>query len=446
MITKLSDQDLICAIIADAINRYGKKLKPNTIRNKIHAFKSDRANILKTFDKKSVFQHIANIPKARMQEYAKKYNLLRVKKNRRTHPEIKNMPQNPIMRVAPNPNYSPTLGNLKTVILNSYFAKKYNGKLDLRFDDTIDNLGGTTRAKNSYKNAMKMFYGSDFRVYSASSRSLIYDTAIIALFNKKLIYVCKCKKSTYAKFKLANKNCPCFGKYENFRDLKYFYNAATTGVAILRLKCMKPQEIMNWPLMRILKSGRRSPLLNFQSAIDDRVEKTNLILRGKDLMASEIAQKKLYDRLGWQYPRCVYWGRNKILGATMSSSKLLESGISDTHPSTPTYENLINLGFPKMAIEQYYILDVGLTLNDTTLNISQLISRAEKYKKIIKIEPAVLKNDWQTREIFEFLKAKKIILKIPKSGLIHIPEKGGWFRFLGGTYTHSKTGQIVKIN
>jgi glutamyl-tRNA synthetase len=41
-----------------------------------------------------------------------------------------------VMRFAPNPNGPPTLGSARGVIINSEYAKRYDGKFILRFDDT----------------------------------------------------------------------------------------------------------------------------------------------------------------------------------------------------------------------------------------------------------------------------------------------------------------------
>ncbi len=41
-----------------------------------------------------------------------------------------------VLRFAPNPNGPLTIGHSRGIVINSQFAKKYNGKVVLRFDDT----------------------------------------------------------------------------------------------------------------------------------------------------------------------------------------------------------------------------------------------------------------------------------------------------------------------
>ena len=430
-------------IIADSIVKYGSSISQKSIVGKLYQFKNSHPGIIKTFNS-SLIEKILKIDRSTIELWASEYKSLKPKNTRRELPKIENPPTNPVMRIAPNPNYSPTMGNLKTIILNAHFAKKLNAKLHLRFDDTTGLKIGIAHAKKSYARAVKMFYNSNFKQYAASDRSLIYDTAIIELFNMGHLYLCRCSRDRHSEFKAKRQNCNCYYESQNSDAITEFYNRAKSGTAVIRFRCNAFTDIMNWPVMRILKSGQKCPLLNFQSAIDDRVEKINLILRGKDLMASEVAQKTLYRKMGWQYPRCIYWGRNKIAGLTMSSSALVKSGISDIDPCAPTFENLISLGLPKQAIESYYIMDVGLTKNDTSLNISQLISRAERAKsQIHKIEPGHLESI--NYRVAVFLSSKNRVIKLPKLGLDVIIKKGEWFKYKGVLYAYSHHGKLVQL-
>ncbi|MHC1573714.1 MAG: glutamate--tRNA ligase family protein, partial [Candidatus Syntropharchaeales archaeon] len=58
------------------------------------------------------------------------------KEPRKGLPELEGAENGVIMRFAPNPNGTPTLGNARGIVVNAAYVKKYGGKLIIRFDDT----------------------------------------------------------------------------------------------------------------------------------------------------------------------------------------------------------------------------------------------------------------------------------------------------------------------
>ena len=54
------------------------------------------------------------------------------------------------------------------------------------------------------------------------------------------------------------------------------------------------------------------PLLDFESAVEDHLLGTTLIIRGKDLTDSETRQRYVYKYMGWKYPETMHWGRVQI--------------------------------------------------------------------------------------------------------------------------------------
>jgi glutamyl-tRNA synthetase len=61
------------------------------------------------------------------------------KKEKKTQPRLKPLEDTEkgvVMRFAPNPNGPPSIATARGIVINSEYAKKYGGKLVLRFDDT----------------------------------------------------------------------------------------------------------------------------------------------------------------------------------------------------------------------------------------------------------------------------------------------------------------------
>src|SRR3989338_9753094 len=51
-------------------------------------------------------------------------------------PELPNVKDKVVLRIAPNPNGPLHIGHARMIILNDEYTKMYKGKLFLRFDDT----------------------------------------------------------------------------------------------------------------------------------------------------------------------------------------------------------------------------------------------------------------------------------------------------------------------
>ena len=95
-----------------------------------------------------------------------------------------------VTRFPPEPNGYLHIGHAKSIILNSGLAKKYNGRFNLRFDDT-----NPTKEKTEFVQSIKedvLWLGADFedRLFFASDYfEQMYDAAL-KLIKKGKAYVC----------------------------------------------------------------------------------------------------------------------------------------------------------------------------------------------------------------------------------------------------------------
>ena len=94
-----------------------------------------------------------------------------------------------ITRFPPEPNGYLHIGHAKSIVLNSGLAKEFNGKFNLRFDDTNPTKEDTEYVE-SIKEDVKWLGGDWDSIYFASNYfDIMYDKAKL-LIRKGLAYVC----------------------------------------------------------------------------------------------------------------------------------------------------------------------------------------------------------------------------------------------------------------
>ncbi|MDZ4907350.1 glutamate--tRNA ligase family protein, partial [Clostridium perfringens] len=94
-----------------------------------------------------------------------------------------------ITRFPPEPNGYLHIGHAKSIVLNSGLAKEFNGKFNLRFDDTNPTKEDTEYV-DSIKEDVKWLGGNWDNIYFASNYfDIMYDKAKL-LIKKGLAYVC----------------------------------------------------------------------------------------------------------------------------------------------------------------------------------------------------------------------------------------------------------------
>ena len=304
-----------------------------------------------------------------------------------------------ILRFAPNPNGPLSIGHSRGVVINSEFAKKYSGKVILRFDDT------DTKVKPPLDSAYSMIE-EEFEwisgmkpdlVIRASSRMETYLESAEEMISQGICYVCRCSASEFKELRDSKEACICRGKKaeESIQEWKLMLSGdIEEGGAVVRVKTdleLPNPALRDWPALRIQHNahpivGDRYkvwPLLDFQSAIEDHLQGVTHIVRGKDLMDSTRKQTLLYELLGWDYPETLYWGRVKLLGfggfSTSSIRKSIEDGDFSgwDDPRLPTVSALRRRGFSPQALREFWI-ELGLTQKDISIPMESIESKNSK--------------------------------------------------------------------
>jgi glutamyl-tRNA synthetase len=314
-------------------------------------------------------------------------------------PNVSNYPQ-VVTRYAPNPDCVLHLGSARAIVLCHEYAKMYNGKFVLRFEDTDPKL----------KRPLLEFY-DDIREdlawldcksdeeYIQSDRILIYYEHAERLLNDGNAYVCTCKPEQFRKKILAQRPCDCrnLSVEEHLKRWRRMLDGGYgEGEAVVRVKTDLDHPnpaVRDWPALRIVDTlkyphprvgnkYRVWPLYNLASGVDDHLMGITHIIRGKEHLTNQARQEYMYRYLAWKYPETIHYGRLKITGASLSKSKIVQ-GVRDglytnwDDPRLATFAALRRRGIKPDAIKRM-IIDIGPKTSDVTLSWENLYAYNRK--------------------------------------------------------------------
>ena len=297
-------------------------------------------------------------------------------------PELKDAQQGKVItRFPPEPNGYPHIGHAKAAIINSEYAKMYDGKFILRMDDT-----NPEAERMEYHAAIKVgleWLGIKWDTIKNTSddMELFYDKAT-KLLNSGNAYVCTCKKEDVSKNRRQRKACKCSTRdidknIENWEKMNTKFRA---GEAILRFRGdMKADNaVMRDPvLFRIIdqkhyKVGsqyRIWPSYDMAVAIEDNADGVTHAFRSKEFEARKQLIDAILDALNMRKPNQGFFSRLEFKGMPISKriiKPLIEEGKVSWYddPRLPTLEGLKKRGIKPEAIRKF-IMSLGLTKADT---------------------------------------------------------------------------------
>jgi len=323
--------------------------------------------------------------------------------------EEKRLPQLPnadkykqiVTRFSPNPDCVLHLGSARAILLSHEYARIYNGKFILRFEDTDPKVKRPSlEFYDSIRQDLKWLGCRVDEEYIQSDRLPIYYEYTERLIRDGNAYVCECQPEQFRKKILAKQPCPCriMSAAEN---LKRWQRMLSGGYkerqAVVRVKTDLEHPnpaIRDWPALRIIDTKKYPhprvgskyilwPLYNLAAGLDDHLMGMTHIIRGKEHYTNMVRQKYMYKHLGWEYPEAIHYGRLKITGAFLSKSKIVQgikegvyAGFDD--PRLGTFAALRKRGITPEAIKKM-IVDVGIKPNDVTLSWENLYSYNRKF-------------------------------------------------------------------
>ncbi|MEM2202270.1 MAG: glutamate--tRNA ligase [Candidatus Bathyarchaeia archaeon] len=305
-----------------------------------------------------------------------------------------------VTRFAPNPDCVLHLGSARAIILCYEYARMYNGRFILRFEDTDPKLKKPVMEfYDRIREDLEWLGCKPDEEHIQSDRVPVYYEYAKKLLENGNAYVCTCQPQSFREKVLAQKPCPC-------RDLspqehlerwdRMLEGTYKEGEAVVRIKTdlTHPNPaVRDWPALRVIDieqcphprvgtKYRVWPLYNFASGLDDHLMNVTHIIRGKEHLTNMVRQVYMYKHLGWRYPEAIHYGRLKIKGAHLSKSKIVQ-GIRESlykgwdDPRLATFAALRRRGITPEAIKKL-IIDIGPKTSDVILSWENLYAYNRK--------------------------------------------------------------------
>lgn len=299
-------------------------------------------------------------------------------------------------RFPPEPNGYLHIGHAKSICLNFTTADKYNGKCNLRFDDTNPVKEDTEYVESIMEDVKWLGFDWDELRFASDYFDTMYECAVKLIKNGKA-FVCDLtgeemkeyrgtltepgKESPY-RDRSVEENLKLF---EEMRDGKY-----ADGEKVLRAKIdmASPNMNMRDPVIyRIAHADHHRtgdkwciyPMYDFAHPLEDAVEG---ITHSICTMEFE-DHRPLYDwvlrETGWeQPPKQIEFARLNVTNTLMSKrylKKLVDEGVVESwdDPRMPTVSGLRRRGYTPEAVRKF-CEDIGIAKANSLVNIAQLES------------------------------------------------------------------------
>jgi glutamyl-tRNA synthetase len=307
-----------------------------------------------------------------------------------------------IMRLAPFPSGPLHIGNARNMILNDEYAKMYNGKLLLFFDDTIGSANkriepesyelikeGLDWLEINYEGSPESCPKRTKKILYKSNRTKKYYEYAEELLRKEYLYVCHCDQEKMQDLKAKGVECSC-RKLPSIKQMQRWKEMFTApmGSMTARLKTSMQDsdpafrdrvmfKISDFPHPKTGTKFRVYPSMEFSWGIDDHIFGSTHILRGTDHQMSTRVQDFIRGIFKWENPTSFFHGILEIKGVKISKSKgtqKIKSGefIGWNDPRTWSFQSLRDRGFQPQAVREF-IINLGIKKANITTPIETLM-------------------------------------------------------------------------
>ncbi|KYC45853.1 MAG: Glutamate--tRNA ligase [Candidatus Methanofastidiosum methylothiophilum] len=298
-----------------------------------------------------------------------------------------------VTRLPPEPNGYPHIGHGMSFYFNYYYAKKYGGKVILRFDDT-----NPKKEKLEYYDAIKqdlkwLKISWDEERNMSDDMDLYYKYAL-DLINMGKAYVCNCDPEYVSKLRYDSKDCPCASNAVNDNlSLWKEMQTAEEGKYSLRLRgdMSSKNTVMRDPtMMRVVDHPhpiqgdkyRIWPVYDFACAIEDSVLGVTHVLRSNEFTLRIELQDYIRGLLKLRNPKIIEYSRFTVKGAP--TSKRLIRPLIEEHvvsgwddPRLVTIRGLKRRGITPEAIHMV-AEEIGLSKSEPEIDWSLIESLNRK--------------------------------------------------------------------
>ena len=321
------------------------------------------------------------------------------------------------LRFAPNPDFVLHLGSARPAIINYAYKLKYEGlgrraKFILRFEDTDPRTKRPLpEAYDAIREDLKWLGIKWDEEYIQSDRMEIYYDIAKKIIERGGAYVAardtECTPDDWKRSKVTGKPCrnrdadPSIN-LELFDKMLEGHYGEGEAIMVIKTDLQHPDpSVRDWVAMRIIDTAKYPhprvgskyivwPTYNFSVSVDDHLMGITHILRAQEHSVNTVKQSFVYTHMGWEQPEAIHFGRLKIVGMTLSKTKLKSLGIKWDDIRLPTLAGLRNRGIQPEAIWNV-ILQVGVKPTDATISSANLFAenrkiiepRANRYMAVI---------------------------------------------------------------
>ena len=234
------------------------------------------------------------------------------------------------VRFAPSPTGYLHIGGLRTALYNYLYAKKNDGKLILRIEDTDQNrlVDGAVNNLISTLSWTGIDFdegphiSGDFGPYTQSERLSIYNDHIIKLINNGNAYACFYSEDRLNTIKSKNIPSDIVSEYDRrYRDIdsNEMIDRMRSENHVVRLKVPSDGMLTINDQIRgdidfdlkliqdqiIIKSDGY-PTYHLASVIDDHHMRISHVIRGEEWIPSLPKHSLLYNAFGWSTPKFIH--------------------------------------------------------------------------------------------------------------------------------------------
>ena len=296
-----------------------------------------------------------------------------------------------VTRFPPEPNGYPHIGHAKAAIIDEEYARMYNGKLILRFDDT-----NPVKEKLEYYAAIAE--GLEWlKVKPSIVKNTSDDMGILYEYGRKLIqrncaYVCECNPELIKVNRSNGVSCNCrsnevehnLNEFENMIAGEYRQNECIVRYSgemdSLNTAMRDPT------LFRIIEGSHPKlgnkyalwPTYDFAAPIEDSLDGVTHAFRTKEYELRNELYFAILSDLDLHKPKLIEFSRLEFEGIPVSKRKitpLIEKGIIQRwdDPRLPTLMGLKRRGIQPEAIRKF-VLSLSITLSETKPSMEVLES------------------------------------------------------------------------
>lgn len=311
-------------------------------------------------------------------------------------PELKNIKQGVTTRFPPEPSKYMHFGHALSCLINYTYAKKYNGKFLLRFEDC-----NPEKCSQEYVEANLKDIQDYLEIKSDSIRFVSDDMPILYMNAEKLIeldkaFMCFCDRETMQNLRHEGKECKCrsASMEENQNSWKKFLEGFfAPGTAVLRHKgnMQSNNHVMrDSVLFRSMDASHYRhknkykvwPMYDFYNPIEDDLMGITHILRSNEFDTRVELHDEIRKLLGLKNQEIVQYGRFNVIGAEMSGREIREKVQSGEYtgwddPRLGTLLALRRRGISKDVFIET-INHIGLSKKQIQIDFAMLASISRK--------------------------------------------------------------------